>query len=234
MLLLMSMSTLAVEVTTADLEAAKRLSQQAVQDASLVYQTQMAQKANPNTPASVNLTQLPTTQASLTNLQGWVRQAQSTQLLAGQGQQVKGIVFVSFSMPEQAIKNYLMQVARINGGRSIKLSIRGLDESNSLIKTQQRISKLMKGMSAEVDIDPGSFDRFEVKQVPAMVFYNDDPLSEAQCAIKGEKSNGQADYLMVYGDVSIDYAIDHLLKDKSAKKWQGELTAMRDAVVGKI
>jgi hypothetical protein len=38
----------------------------------------------------------------------------------------------------------------------------------------------------------------------------------------------------VYGDVSIDYAIDHLLKDKSAKKWEAELTAMRDAAAGKI
>lgn len=233
-LLFVSMKSLAVEVTTAELEAAKRLSQQAVQDARLAYQAQMAQKANNHSLPSVNLTQLPTPQASLANLQGWVRQAQSTQLLAGQEHPVKGIVFVSFSMPEQAIKNYLMQVARIHGGRSIKLSIRGLDESNSLIKTQQRISKLMTGMGAEVDIDPGAFERFNVQQVPAMVFYKDDPLGEAQCAIKGEKSNHQTDYLMVYGDVSIDYAIDHLLKDKSAKQWQNELTAMRDAVVGKL
>lgn len=226
-----SMRSFAVEVTAADLEAAKRLSQQAMQDARLAYQAQ--QKANNRLP-SVDLTQMPAPQASLTNLQDWVKQAQSTHLLAEHNKQVKGIVFVSFSMPEKTIKNYLMQAARVSGGRDIKLSIRGLDESNSLIKTQQRISKLMKGISAEVDIDPGSFERFNVQQVPAIVFYKDDPLGEAQCAIKGEKNTPQTDYLMVYGDVSIDYAIDHLLKDKSAKQWQNELTAMRDAVVGKI
>jgi type-F conjugative transfer system pilin assembly protein TrbC len=151
--------------------------------------------------------------------------------------QIKGVVFVSFSMPDESIKRYLSQAARINGGKTIKLSMRGLDESNSLIKTQQRISKLMKGKGAEVDIDPGAFDRFNVQSVPALVLYKDDPMTEAKCAVEGKTpADSEADYLMVYGDVSIDYAIDHLLKDKSAnaKKWQGELTAMRDAVVGKI
>jgi type-F conjugative transfer system pilin assembly protein TrbC len=149
--------------------------------------------------------------------------------------QIKGVVFVSFSMPEESIKRYLSQASRINGGKTIKLSIRGLDESNSLIKTQQRISKLMKGKGAEVDIDPGAFDRFNVQSVPALVLYKDDPMAEAKCAVEGKTpADSESDYLMVYGDVSIDYAIDHLLKDKSAKKWQSELTVMRDAVVGKI
>lgn len=145
---------------------------------------------------------------------------------------IKGIVFISFSMPDQAIRNYLMQASMINTGKTIKLAIRGLDESNSLIKTQQRISALMKGFAAEVDIDPGAFERFDVQTVPALVIYKDDPLDEAKCALEGKKIEN--DYVKVYGDVSLDYAIDHLLKDKKSLQWRKELTAMRTALIGKM
>ncbi len=236
-----TMRTLAATptVTEADLSAAREQAAKASQAANAAFE---ASKSKPNQGIQWDMMPKVVTTKNPNMLD---QVMQSANALSAQNglptgllrPQIKGVVFVSFSMPDESIKRYLSQAARINGGKTIKLSIRGLDESNSLIKTQQRISKLMQGKGAEVDIDPGAFDRFNVQQVPALVLYKDDPMGEAKCAVEGKApTDSEADYLMVYGDVSIDYAIDHLLKDKSAnaKKWQGELTAMRDAVVGKI
>lgn len=149
---------------------------------------------------------------------------------------LKGIIFISFSMPEDSIKRYLYQASKVNNGRTVKLVVIGLDESKSLIKTQRRIAKLMKGHSAEVDIDPGAFERFQIKSVPAFAFYEDDALAEAQCALEGKPQQKSANdtRMVVYGDVPLDYAIDHLLKDKRSKQWKNELAVMRDSAAGKI
>lgn len=237
--IMFSMQTLAATptITDADLAAAREQAMKASQAVNASYE---ASKSKPN--QVINWDMLPksstSTSASMIDqvVQGSNALKAQNVLPTGLLQpQIKGVVFVSFSMPEESIKRYLFQAARINGGKTIKLSIRGLDESNSLIKTQQRISKLMKGINAEVDIDPGAFDRFNVQSVPALVLYKDDPMGEAKCAVEGKTpEDSESDYLKVYGDVSIDYAIDHLLKDKSAKKWEAELTAMRDAAAGKI
>jgi type-F conjugative transfer system pilin assembly protein TrbC len=236
--IMFAMQTLAATptITDADLAAAREQAMKASQAVNASYE------ASKSKPSQINWDMVP--QNSTPTSASMIDQVMqnSSALKAQNGlptgllqPQIKGVVFVSFSMPEESIKRYLSQASRINGGKTIKLSIRGLDESNSLIKTQQRISKLMKGKGAEVDIDPGAFDRFNVQSVPALVFYKDDPMGEAKCAVEGKTpADNESDYLMVYGDVSIDYAIDHLLKDKSAKKWQSELTVMRDAVIGKI
>jgi type-F conjugative transfer system pilin assembly protein TrbC len=236
--IMFSMQTLAATptITDADLAAAREQAMKASQAVNASYE---ASKSKPN--QGINWDMLPKSSTPTANMINQVMQNSSAlkaqnALPTGLLQpQIKGVVFVSFSMPEDSIKRYLFQAARINGGKTIKLSIRGLDESNSLIKTQRHIAELMKGKGAEVDIDPGAFDRFNVQSVPALVLYKDDPMGEAKCAVEGKTpEDSESDYLKVYGDVSIDYAIDHLLKDKSAKKWEAELTAMRDAAAGKI
>ncbi len=227
-------AAMALDVSPVQLEEAKRMSQKALETANQAYQAQLKQ---PTSSSAMQMSALPTTQAQLPRLQAWINQAQTAQLLASQSEsKLKGILFVSFSMPEASIKNYLKQASLINGGRSIKLAIRGLDESNSLIKTQQRLARLMTGVNAQVDIDPGAFDRFNIAQVPALVFYEEDAVNDALCALKGEKpSTVQPKQFMVYGEVSLLASIEHLLKtNQQAKPWRNELMSMRDAVIGKF
>lgn len=96
----------------------------------------------------------------------------------------------------------------------------------------------MTGVSAQVDIDPGAFERFNIQQVPALVFFEDDSLTQAMCALKGDSkllSTNLDKVAMVQGEVNLVTAIEHLIHtNANAKQWQLELTSMRNAVVGKI
>lgn len=122
-------------------------------------------------------------------------------------------VFISFSMPEESIKKYIRQ-ANILGRDKISLVIIGLNKSRNLKKTVEHISRLTKGFNVEFQINPPAFERFDVKQVPAIVFYKDDPMYVASCNLKGQTSRAKKaeDYLKVYGDVSIDYAIEYFMR----------------------
>jgi conjugal transfer pilus assembly protein TrbC len=78
-----------------------------------------------------------------------------------QGEQL--IVFVSFSMPDEALKYLYYHVAK-EGGR---LVIRGL-LNDSFQQTKAKLEQLGIG----IDIDPPLFEEFNVKRVPTFVFGN--------------------------------------------------------------
>lgn len=125
-------------------------------------------------------------------------------------------VFISFSMPQGSL-NRIVQQAYLIGRDSISLAINGLDkESKTFPETVKKIQELNKGTNVVIDIDPTAFERFGVKKVPAIVVYNDDPMYEAKCAVKGDLEKSQKvseKFLGVYGDVSIDYALEYFLKN---------------------
>jgi conjugal transfer pilus assembly protein TrbC len=141
--------------------------------------------------------------------------------------QKKLMVFISFSMPKESIGRYIEQANRI-GRDNIKIALIGLDESNNLRKTAARISGLTKGKDVEVVIDPNAFERFGIKQVPALVVYKDDPVYAATCAIQGKQDEvkDMERYLSVYGDVSIDYALDYLVKHNKDSEFSGYMTKL--------
>lgn len=136
-------------------------------------------------------------------------------------------VFISFSMPKESIQRYIEQ-ANLLGRDNIELTIIGLDESNSLQKTAFRIGQITKGKNVEINIDPNAFERFGINQVPALVVYKDDPIYAATCAIQGEqeKVKDMERFLSVYGDVSVDYALDHLLKHNKDSEFSGYMERM--------
>lgn len=77
-------------------------------------------------------------------------------------------VFVSFSMPEHLLQQTLSESARLN----IPALLNGLVD-NSMPKTVQRIQSLSKTVpNLNLQIDPTAFERFGIKQVPALVVDN--------------------------------------------------------------
>lgn len=77
-------------------------------------------------------------------------------------------VFVSFSMPAQLLQQTLSESARLN----IPAILNGLID-NSMPATVQRIQTLSKTVpNLNIQIDPTAFERFEIKQVPALVVDN--------------------------------------------------------------
>lgn len=78
-------------------------------------------------------------------------------------------VFVSFSMPEQLLKETLQESARLN----IPAYLNGLYH-NSLPETAAIILTLSKEVPGlHLAIDPTAFERFHIQQVPALVVENE-------------------------------------------------------------
>lgn len=109
------------------------------------------------------------------------------------------LVFVSFAMPEAALSRLVDQAARANAS----LVLRGLADG-SLVRTVARVQQLIGGHRVAVQIDPQAFDRYAVTRTPSFVLLRDGAPA-APCA-SGLCVPGDG-YVMVAGDVSLDYAL---------------------------
>ena len=81
-------------------------------------------------------------------------------------------IFVSFSMPENLLISLDQQARKIGA----KLAIRGL-KNNSFKETFSYI-KSMSAKGLVIDIDPKSFEEFEITQVPAFVINQGDKFDK--------------------------------------------------------
>lgn len=95
-------------------------------------------------------------------------------------------VFMSFSVPKQVWKSLMAMHARY----SFTFVIRGLPDNS--FKT---LGKKADEIGCPFIIDPNLFERFQIDRVPAFVF------------VDGDQHEG------VYGNISFDYAIEHLQKE---------------------
>lgn len=104
-------------------------------------------------------------------------------------------IFVSFSMPDIALKNIMNQAEKYNAS----VVIRGLI-NNSMLETLNKINKLVKENKGKggLQIDPNLFDEYKIYQVPAIV------LSE----------NNNND--VVYGLGSIEEALQTFVENGSS------------------
>ncbi len=77
-------------------------------------------------------------------------------------------IFVSFSMPKQTIVNFDRAAQKIGA----KLVIRGL--KNNSFKDTFSYVKSLSDTGVIIDIDPKSFEEYNITQVPAFVINKDD------------------------------------------------------------
>lgn len=98
------------------------------------------------------------------------------------------LVFVSFSMPEQSLKQLAKQVKEKKG----VLVLRGL-HNNSYKQTLKKIYSITKDAQSGFVVDPRLFEEFQVETVPTFIKKQSDSL-----------------YQKVSGDVSLIYALNFL------------------------
>lgn len=105
------------------------------------------------------------------------------------------LIFVSFSMPEQSLKLWSEQAAKVGA----KLLLRGFFE-DSLQRTVNRAGELFgKQASAELLIDPEAFQQFNVQSVPAIVVTKREPCLREDCP--------PPVFDLVYGDSDLESAL---------------------------
>ncbi|MBP9777640.1 MAG: type-F conjugative transfer system pilin assembly protein TrbC [Rickettsiaceae bacterium] len=122
----------------------------------------------------------------------------------------KILVFVSFSMPEPALTQLLVESTQYNA----VLLIQGLID-NSLPKTLSRISKLVTDADNKggLEISPNLFEQYNIKKVPAYVInFNSDVVNNSidasydADAVVNFDTNKNAH--VVYGVSGIKQAVD--------------------------
>lgn len=117
------------------------------------------------------------------------------------------LVFLSFSMPEKSLHTWLLQCKQ-SGATPV---IRGLIH-NSFKDTMAAIQKLSKKTGIGMQLDPILFKTFEISVVPAVVYVKDIPDCPANMDCK------PVDYDILYGDVSLDYALEKMIGDEQSSK----------------
>ena len=119
-------------------------------------------------------------------------------------------VMVSFSMPPQSIERLAAQANKAGA----TLVLRGMVD-DSLTKTAAVVEGFLKRHpGAQFQIDPTVFKRFAVDQVPTFVLSSQTSESGA-CA--GKECNPSNSFVSVSGDVTLDYALEYLAKQRNER-----------------
>ena len=111
-------------------------------------------------------------------------------------------IFVSLTMPRATLQGLVDQAARAKAS----IVIRGFS-NGSLRDTVAQVQGLIGKQQVAIQIDPLAFDRFAISKVPSFVLVRDGTRPVA-CA---SGSCAPADsFLRSTGDVSLDYALEHM------------------------
>jgi conjugal transfer pilus assembly protein TrbC len=128
------------------------------------------------------------------------------------------MVMVSFSMPEETLRNLARQADKAGA----VLVIRGMVD-DSLQATTKAVQKVLgeEGGDSTFQINPNVFRAYKVEDVPAFVLARK-PIGDGDSCTHGD------DYVSVRGDVTLEYAIRKLGDNKGWEDTAGKyLNALR-------
>lgn len=128
-------------------------------------------------------------------------------------------IFVSLTMPRATLQGLVAQAARAKAG----IVIRGFAKG-SLRDTVAQVQGLIGKQQVAIQIDPLAFDRFAISKVPSFVLVRDGtrPVSCASGSCAPADS-----FLRAAGDVSLDYALEHMQRSAPAFAPAAELFLKR-------
>jgi len=134
------------------------------------------------------------------------------------------LIFVSFSMPDESLKQWGSDAQKVGG----KLLVRGFLD-NSLQKTSDKVRMLFGEKEiGGVMIDPERFQKFKIDKVPAVVLLEKAvlPCDKEPCL--------EPNYDIVYGDMTLIEALEQIARkgtieiQKIAKKFLQKCRALHE------
>lgn len=139
--------------------------------------------------------------------------------LANPPEQESLVVLVSSSMPKESLERIVRQAQKAGAA----IVIRGLlpnparDNEPDMKLTAGWVQEIAQGRDVSIQIDPETFALVGAKGVPAVA------LLRNRSALHQDKRDPSAcadspDYVSVAGDVSLDYALDHIATHAPAWK----------------
>lgn len=123
-------------------------------------------------------------------------------------------IFISSSIPEETLKSYANAIHKLKD-RNITMVLRGcVGGCSKLMPTVQFVQKIIapsedNQLQVEVLIDPYLFRYYHIDTVPAILFAKgiDTEMDEGSEGLP-ENLKQKPDAYVIYGDVSLDYAIE--------------------------
>lgn len=215
-------------VTEADIERARRetptVTEQDIELARQKYALPGDAGHRPEPLNGPNLEALPQPATSMpvdleALARGYARQSdvmtQAQGLAAGPGL----FIFVSLTMPRATLQRLVDQAARAKAA----IVIRGF-ANGSLRATVSLVQGLIGQQQVAIQIDPLAFDRFAITKVPSFVLVRDGTRPVA--CVSGSCAPADS-FLRSTGDVSLDYALEHMQRSAPAFAPAAELFLKR-------
>ena len=117
------------------------------------------------------------------------------------------LIFVSFSMPREALVRTIEQAERAGG----TLVFRGL-KGDSMKRMGEEVRALIGERNVSVAIHPPAFQQFSIRQVPAVVIAN----AKAGSVMEDGCSKPET-FVKVTGDVTLNFALDYV--ERKSPEW---------------
>lgn len=118
------------------------------------------------------------------------------------------LIFVSFSMPREALVRTIDQTERAGG----TLVFRGL-KGNSMKRMGEEVRALIGERNVPVVIHPPAFQQFSIRQVPVVVIAN----PKAGSVMEDGCSKPET-FAKVTGDVTLNFALDYI--ERKSPEWE--------------
>lgn len=120
------------------------------------------------------------------------------------GQDSTLYVMVSYSMPTEALERIAMQAERAGAIMVLRGLVKG-SMKETVTRSQALVDRFPR---AQMQINPNIFRQFAVRQVPTFVLTRDE--TELKSCTKA--CDASAHFVSVAGDVSLEYALEHVVK----------------------
>jgi conjugal transfer pilus assembly protein TrbC len=130
------------------------------------------------------------------------------------------LIFVSFSMPREALVRTIEQAERAGG----TLVFRGL-KGDSMKRMGEEVRALIGDRNVSVAIHPPAFQQFTIRQVPAVVIAN----AKAGSVMEDGCSKPET-FAKVTGDVTLNFALDYI--ERKSPEWAMAARSYRTRLEG--
>lgn len=152
---------------------------------------------------------LPQPAASAPDIESIAQKFQSIKNLSptGKSGQPDLLIFVSFSMPREALVRTIEQAERAGGS----LVFRGL-KGDSMKRMGEEVRALIGEHNVSIVIHPPAFQQFSIRQVPAVVIAN----ARAGSVMEDGCSKPET-FAKVTGDVTLNFALDYI--ERKSPEW---------------
>ncbi len=127
-------------------------------------------------------------------------------------------VFISSTMPIEALRNYASDLEKVRGGVMVLRGFVGgakrVGPTAKFVADFLRRDPSCTGASCEmrrvgVEIDPVVYHRYAITRVPAIV-YEEHAKTDGYCSVGLEEASQPQNIEVVYGDASLRYAVETL------------------------